>query len=240
MFLFFCVIKLNIACLAVTIFALPYTEFYDVYKTIPSVDDLLNVWEYCELDLEQEGNERKKALVIWYYDRFLPVVAGHKYFGDKMKLQHIPGDLVDIFDKKRVLIPITTEAFGILNVDNCYDRWVNTCEWKKDDPKRKIPKKGADAAQFAAKYTDSKVGQVKFGGWSPDAYTKFQELIDTIQEARKKDEADGWKRQKYARELVRKVSNTLEDEAATTSSASKKRAPPKTGPVEKKLKRLDE
>ena len=39
----------------------------------------------------------------------------------------------------------------------------------------KIPTTGAEAEKFAGKWTNSKVGQVKFGGWHEDAYEKFEE-----------------------------------------------------------------
>jgi hypothetical protein len=228
-------------------FAIPYTEFYNQHDSIPTVDDLLKVWDLCDQDLEEDGPEQQKmkALVIWYYDKWLPMVAGQKYWGDKMRLnfKHIPSDKVKIYgEEEKVLIPITTEAFGILVLDNCYDRWINTCEWKKDDPKRRVPKKGAESVQFGAKYTDSKVGQVKFGGWTPDAYTKFAEYIQKVQENRQADEANGWNRQKYARKLVLKEYNNGEDTAtqAAAAAAAKRKAPPAKLPESQKLKRLKE
>ena len=174
--------------------------------------------------MELPEHERQKALVIWYVDRWLPIVAGQKCFGDKMRLAHYPAELVEVFcNEKKVLVPISTEAFGILNIDNCHEKWGNTCEWKRDDPKRKIPKKGPEAKQFRAKYTDSYVGQVKFGGWKPEAFPKYQAYIDEIKKGREVDEANGWKRQKYALELLRKKHNIAEQEAEAAAAASKRK-----------------
>ena len=86
--------------------------------------------------MELDAHKKQKALVIWYVDRWLPVVAGQKFFSDKMRERYFPAEKVKTFGKeKKVLVPISSEAFGILTIDNCHEKWVATGEWRKHNPK---------------------------------------------------------------------------------------------------------
>ena len=51
---------------------------------------------------------------------------------------------------------------------------------KKENESAKIPTTGDDAAKFAGKWTNSKVGQVKFGGWHADACDQKKNLISSL------------------------------------------------------------
>lgn len=191
--------------------------------------------------MELDVHKKQKALVIWYVDRWMPIVAGQKCFGEKMRETHFPAEKVEIFGKeKKVLVPISSEAFGILTIDNCHAKWVATGEWRKPNPKQALVKTGDNAQQFKAKYTDSNVGQVKFGGWHADAFTKFQEYIDAVQKGREVDEGNDWRHQKYALELVRKERKVAEKEAEASANPSKKKKKAPAPPAQRVLKRLRE
>ena len=52
----------------------------------------------------------------------------------------------------------------------------------------KIPRTGAEAAKYEAKWTLTKEGQRKYGGWADEAYSRFNELLDIVADLRKIDE----------------------------------------------------
>jgi hypothetical protein len=194
------------------------------------------------LDLEHADNKKEYDLVIWYLEKYLPCCAGQKWYGKSLRLKHFPAEKVAIAGSEpKVLVPISTEAVGILALENCYTRWVKTAEWRKDDPKRAIPKTGPDAAQFSAKWSDSSVGQVKFGGWNPACYPVYQKYVGEVQKARKADEANNWARQRYGLQLLQKKHKVGPFSGATANNTKKgrKRKAPEP-PAENQLTRLEE
>ena len=198
---------------------------------------MLKVWDLCDLKLDEEEHAYKKALVTWYYDRWLPVVAGITYWDAKTRHYKIPTARVDINGKKQPLITVATEGFGVLMMDNCYDKWLAEYEWKKDNPKRKIPTKGDDYEQFKGKYSDSKCGQITFGGWDPAGFEAFVGYQQTIKATRKADARNGKAQQKYAMELVRRLHGI---EEAQPQTSKRRKGAATAAPVAKKLKRVVE
>jgi len=200
---------------------------------LPTPEELLAVWSLCDLDLEKTENEYSKALVLWYYDRWLPVVAGKEYWDSKVRHYQLPTDKVEINGKKKSIITVATEAFGVLMMDNCHSKWIATFNWQKDDPKRKIPSKGTDYDQFKAKYSDSKCGQITFGGWDPKAFEALVKFMEAIKADRKADNGNNKVQQKYAHKLARQAHNIVEKEPRLSRRRKGKEA---SAPTAKKLK----
>ena len=222
------------------LFLLHYTAFYDVHGKIPTADDLLQIWDCCDLDLELPDNDYAKSVVIWYYDRWLPVVAGTDWWNPQQCYFNILTDKVEIGPNgdKKVFVTSSTEAFGVLIMDNCHTKWVNEFEYRKNDAKRVLPKgKDEGAELFKAKYTDSKNGQVKFGGWSQESFEAFQKYAEKIQKNRSSDKKQGYQQMKFAKDLVRKELN-IKDK--TPKGKKRKGKAKDSAPKKKVLKRFDE
>jgi hypothetical protein len=171
------------------------------------------------------GHAESDALLTWYCDVYIPAAAGALHFGEKTRCYKTLVDVGPIGpnNEEKVLVPIMSEAFGLLCFENCREKWIATFEFKKAyGEKAKIPtgKKNPESARFKAKYSDSCDGQVKGGGWKPEAYTKFQEYIDLIKGLRAEDQAIAWTKHQYALSLVRNKHKVTLD---SPQSAGKRR-----------------
>jgi hypothetical protein len=165
------------------------------------------------------------------------VVAGSEWWPNKVRHFEIPTNRVEINGKKKPYISVATEAFGVLMMDNCHDKWLHEYAWKKDDPKRKIPTKGPEYAKFKAKYSDSKCGQISFGGWDPKGFDAYVGYMEQIKATRKADAGNNKVQQKFARDLVRNH-HGIEDTEPRSSKRKKK--PASAAPIAKKLRRIVE
>jgi hypothetical protein len=141
-----------------------------------------------------------KDLFVWYWDQYLPKVAGTskawnkkiKYFG-LISLHHPPDN------PKNVYITPSTEAWAVLLIMNCRDRWPKQKELKEQNSARITYVKSAtstaragathvnitDHPDFVGKYTKADAGQKKFGGWSSDGLILYKELMEKNKDARK-------------------------------------------------------
>ena len=220
---------------------LSYTEFFDEHATLLTAQDLLAIWQFCDLDLELPEHAYAKSCVLWYFDRWLPAVAGSDWWSAKQRYYHILTHKVAVGGEQKVLVTSSSEAFGILVMDNCHSKWMAEFELRKDDPKAKIPKpkKGeSENDAFRAKYTESKNGQVKFGGWSSDAFEVFEKYIDTIQKTRDADAQNENNQQKFVMDLMRKHHDIVEVAPNSRKRKSKESTTP--APKKKRLRRLNE
>lgn len=169
-----------------------------MYADIPTVEQILEVYKSSELILDNPDNEKLKNMLLWYMDRYLPIAAGLDYWGENQRLYKLLTDKVNINGKQKVLVTVTNEAFGLLVLENCREKWIEINKFKEMHGEgAKIPEKGEEAEPFKAKWTDSKCGQVKFGGWADEAYERFEELKAALKKIRADDEANDLATQKY-------------------------------------------
>jgi hypothetical protein len=138
-------------------------------------------------------------------------------------------------------VTITCKAFGLLIFENYNERCEASFEWQKDDESKAIPnsKDDPDIEKFKAKWTDSKNGQVKYGGWHEAAFDRFQHYQEEILKERQDDAKNGKVGQKAARELVRKKHNITAPVQGANKRRTKQSAAPKQ-PKAKKLKKIVE
>jgi hypothetical protein len=175
-------------------------EYYKKHGNLPETVFLCHIYEKYAANPDDE--EVKQAM-LWYSDRWLPVIAGKDFFGPNVRYYSCPTDLVLVHGEQKVAVTVTTEAFGLLVFENCRNKWMKMWEWKANNPDKAIPNKGPIADTFKALYTDSKVGQIPYGGWDPEAYELMEAMKKTITTFRMNDEADNKKAQLLARDLMR-------------------------------------
>ena len=198
--------------------------------------------EMSEEHLEKAENVVKKELFIWYFDRWLPVAAGKEWYGDKVRYYQLASSKVKVGGKGRVIVTVTSEAFGLLMWENCCDKWVKIWKKKKEEGKdAEIPRSKDDGAlEYAGKWSDANSGQAKYGGWSDAAYERFEELKDLVKTYRDNDTTNGSPIHKYALKLMReKKGITAEEYNSKKSAKRKKKQAPKDG-KKKRLTKLDE
>lgn len=202
-----------------------YTEWFDEHDgELPTVQEMLDVWTNCSLnDLEKEENKKIREFIIWYWDRWLPIAAGRAYWDEKHRYYELPTSMMDVAGEKKVHVTITSEAFALLVYHNNRDKWIAFWEHKKAHGKKApIPTKGEAAKAHQAKFTNSKCGQVKFGGWSEEAYEFFEEYKTKLQAERKGDKEAQYTQFRAALKLVRDAKGI---EATSPNNKKRRRKP---------------
>lgn len=194
---------------------------------IPSITDILFV---CLRNLpdanapEREERERLLAIFVWWWDSFLPAVAGNTYW--RATIRHAQ-TITSATHNGNQCIPKGTEAFAVLLYENCHDKWVQMITKSENFSKKiVIPKKkgNEETQKFAGKYSSSKLGQASYGGWSPEGKKRFNELCSLIEAARAKNHVGALEKEVLG--MVRVKNNLPEevpDEAAQASKKTRKR-----------------
>lgn len=173
-------------------------------------------------------------------------------------------------EEKKVLCTISSEGFGLLVYDNCRDKWQNIFTLKAENPGKfhkicqnsplnlsnlrvfsllictgaDIPRRGDAAKPYLAKWTLTKEGQKKYGGWKEAGMDCFGSLQDALEEIRKKDADADRAKQKYCMKIVRALHKIPDDAEDPSTATSKKRSPtqppPQIDPTKRKVKRRKE
>lgn len=190
--------------------------------------------------LDDPANAKQKELLLWYYDRWLPICAGNLYWGETIRYYKLPSDTCKMPNgEEKGLVTVTNEAFGLLVLENCHQKWMNIFQYKaKHGRGAKIPNIGPESLPFKAKWTKDRQGQVRFGGWS-DAYPRFEELKNLVLGVRCTDKSKDYEGQKYAKELMR-TNHKIKDDVYTKRSSRKRKTAAPPARVERKLRKLDE
>lgn len=193
------------------------------------------------LQFETPGMELQKELCLWYFDRWLPIVAKKEFYGEDIRYYQQYTAKMNVNGKQKVAVTVTSEAFGLVMLENCRDKWLNIFELKKKDPKAKIPskKEDTDYDKYKAKWSDGKCGQVHFGGWDPAAFEFLSEQSEKIHQLRQLDAADANNKAKYYLDLMRKE-HSIGETAPTGKKKRGKQEIHNIPPKEKKIRRLDE
>ena len=56
-------------------------EYYDKYGDVPTAQSIMDLLSLSEEHLEAAENLADKEKLLWYFDRFLPAIAGEDNFG---------------------------------------------------------------------------------------------------------------------------------------------------------------
>ena len=102
-------------------------------------------------------NKEAEEAFVWFGGNIVECVNGKKNWKRK-KFIGLMAECCTVSD----------EAFGLLMLDNYWDRWVDLYEKK---PKNQVAK---------ATYTSSSMGHRKFSSWTPDGLTKFNALYKMV------------------------------------------------------------
>ena len=140
------------------------------------MEEVKDVYRFVKPNDESYG--RKSKLFLWCVDKWLPAVAGFDCCGPKIRKFKMPTQNVEVMKGvKKIAVSTDSEAFGLVVLENCRDKWSHIIPKKHEDPDWKPPaydKEKAETHKWCKTlWSDNKVGQVKGGGWAPEAYTKF-------------------------------------------------------------------
>ena len=121
--------------------------------SIPSVGDTPSDEEKAEL-------ERKRVILLFYVDEYLPGAVCLEHWGPERRYHHLPTDMAEVdmdpSGKKKVMVTVTSEAFGLLIFDNCREAWIAGFQFKDQHGwKTAVPgysKKDESTEKYKAKY----------------------------------------------------------------------------------------
>ena len=214
-------------------------EWFWANGYVPTIEQMKDVYNLP--DETHQDYEDKKKFLLWYLDKYLPAAAGEASYGKTVRLYSMAIDRKEIRGKQRVLVESASEAFGWLLLENCYEKWSNICNKKKENPGWKVPKnKKNDPSTHPynkCKWTDSSAGQG--GGWAPGARLAFEENKEIIKTLRKKDHAENWKLHKFCLQLLREEHGVTEDAPLPPGAKKCKRPATKKGSTEDDFKEMD-
>lgn len=199
---------------------------------MPTLEELINVYDVLEEEKpdgddeeERADYDRKFALCAWYQDSYLPACVGELSFGKTTRYYKMQVDSFDLKGKRRVIVEKQSEAYGLLMMENCHDKWKLIVPKKAQDPKWKVPDYVADDPTThpynATKYSDPRGGQA--AGWKPAARTAFNAHVEKIQKRRDEDKEEGWKLYKGALDLLRAQKGITDEEPVPKGSKKRKR-----------------
>ena len=150
---------------------------------MPGINDIRGLFNSTVEELKSEQGKDKRELLLWYVDRYLPIAAGRGFFGDDIRFNHIPTDKTKFpgSNTEKVYVTESSEAFGLFQMANCQDKWLEMCRFKEEQGEGvSIPQKGQEAMRFKGKYTDSKCAQVLYGGTTQEGLALFEQLKEDV------------------------------------------------------------
>ena len=179
------------------------------------------MWTLSEQALEEPKNAFFKHLMVWYYDKWLPIVAGKEWWGRDIRYYKRPIDNVDVNGVSKVAVTVTSEAFGLLVLENCWSKWRAIIAWHEKHPGVPVPTSKPQNEPFQAKWSLSRNGQVQFGGWHPDAFEAFDKYITEVEFMRDTDKASNYGCMDLARKYMRAARDIKEDSPGKKSRSRK-------------------
>ena len=172
-------------------------------------------------------------LLTWYLDSYLPFAVGLEFWGPNIRPFHLLSDKImvdgDPSGKEKVLVTVTSEAFGQLVYANCRDKWMHEFNYKKGKRKgAKVPKfdkQDKSTHVYQNRWSSSRTGQLVGGGWAPEALNYFNLAIERLQKVREEEKKTGNQQFKIGRTLVQAINNTkLERDSSSEGSKKRKKA----------------
>ena len=150
-------------------------------------------------------NPEEIAVSFWWHDKFLPCVAGLKYYGKEVRHYKRKTDKILVHGALKTAVTPQTEGFALVMLDNCRKKWINIFEFQEQFPDKAIPVKGDVAEPFKGKFTNPKCGQDMFGGWSREGMLKYEEYKTFIQTIRAEDADNNFAISEQAKNIMREA-----------------------------------
>jgi hypothetical protein len=168
---------------------------------------------------KQEERRVNEIVCVWRYGTYTPSLCsagGPNLFGHDVRKNHFPDSYIEVGEegskKKRMCITDVTEAYGMLQYENCRKRWeaIFKHQAKHSGPVPAHNKKNPGTHAFKAKWSDD--GQGSGSGWGPEAYEAFDVWLDKINFWRKEEVRTNHKRWAFAQAAWEKDLNKEDDE----------------------------
>ena len=179
---------------------------------LPSLEELMKII--------RRDPDCDKELFVWYWDVFIEkCTASAKVWNEKIKHFGLISTHAPPNAPGNVYITPSTEAFGVLVMENCRTRWPKLMEVKGTSSKP-IRYYSGDVApksagkeyvnvktdpEYMGKYTKVDAGNKKFGGWTQEGLLLYKNLVKDNKIGRAKDTTT--KLEKEILDMIRKKHN---------------------------------
>ena len=115
---------------------MPPIEYFDAPYTIP--------------ESTASDAQLRRDFAVWHWSTFLPQAAGVEFYPKELvnyRMPIHPLKMVPGYEKSNLngtMVTLSCEAFGLILVKNCWDKWKEIVPEKARDDKWKIPKWNKD------------------------------------------------------------------------------------------------
>jgi hypothetical protein len=182
---------------------------------------------------EEDGDGHMKDLMVKYWDKLLPCVAGGatRWSPSKRHYQTIcAGVVTPGFPDSGPCVTASDEAYLVVLLENNYNKWVYMHKDLGSDKKKIAARRAAKDPKLEVPYTSNKVGQNKFGGWNAAGRARFSALKAEIITARGQAHVPALEAKIL--EMVRKENDRDEIDKKKAEKGKKSAAPaPPVAPV---------
>lgn len=184
--------------------------FHHEHGYIPKAESLLNVWNLPS-KADKEAYDKAVVILIWYMDQFLPAAVGAlTVCGPRVRHYKKAVDRKNVNGTQVTIVSVLSEAWALVCLRNCHEKWSHCADMKKQNPKWRIPVLTKDNKSEVKKYhktiwSDGSSGQ--HSGWDPAAIKCLNEYTKSVKEFRAHDSKQNWACHKEALMLLRKHHN---------------------------------
>jgi len=142
--------------------------------------------EFCTL--RRATSDREKRAFFWFFNAFLECVCGANIWRTAKTTQLVSAARETNGSK---IVSISDEAFGLLLIDNYFEKWQILAEGDVEDtePAQQAGagtgrgKKKANSRR-PGKYTKKALGHCKYGGWNSNGIQQFNALRKLVEQDR--------------------------------------------------------
>jgi hypothetical protein len=135
------------------------------------------------LKLRISETEEELEAFHWFFGDFMECVCAKRVWGIQ-KYQEVISKANDP-ETGFMIVTTSDEAFGLLMIENYRDKWIRKAEAAK---KGEVPRSGE---RFPEKYTNSKLGNSQYAGWTKKGLDKFNLFFDLVGDDRREAMAHG-------------------------------------------------
>jgi hypothetical protein len=154
-----------------------------------SGSEMFTMEELCKLRRSQ--TEREQEAFLWFFGAYLESVCGKRNWGKKKGLWLI-SEATEVGGRAK-MVTKSDEAFALLIFENYIDKWASTTPDAGAEGDDNVPGNGGHEVPVQGKkkqskvrglYTSKKSGHCKYGGWSREGVSRFNELYRLVHEDR--------------------------------------------------------
>jgi hypothetical protein len=131
--------------------------------------------------------DQEYEIFVFYCEEILGKMVGASEWQPKIRCFTTISDAIRQGTKKVPLISPGDEAFAVLLVDNCLERWTQEARKEAGHPTNPTNEPKTKKKNMDGKYTSSNGGQQTYGGWNTKGLVMFNELTALSEAARATD-----------------------------------------------------